>query len=200
MAFIPTPNTARAVVLFSFGALNFSNVFHFTKADYTELEMSQLAVAVDNAAGDVFRTHLVASISYISTTCYDIRSLNGPVVVNSASAGVGGQTGSAAPINEAIVVTLRTNSRGRSGRGRVYLAGFNDDALTNNAWSEATRTAAQDFITALRTNAQAVGWTHVIRSIQQDGVHLTTGVTRIVTAFDVRSLVVGTQRRRLDRG
>jgi hypothetical protein len=173
---------------------------HFTKPDFTELEMQALANALDNATGDVFRLHLNTAVTYEQVQCYDIRTLNGPVVTSNASTGDGTQVGGGSPINEAIVVTLRTNSRGRSGRGRVYLAGFNDDALTNNAWSEATRTAAMDYITDIRSRISTIGWTHVIRSVQQDGVPLTTAVTRVVTGFDVRSLVVGTQRRRLERG
>lgn len=199
MAFIPTPNAVRVVIEYLLGTQTFSNVLHFTKSNYTEADMVLLANTLDDAVNSSFKQHLSSSASYTRVLVYDIRTIDGPVVVNADHSGAGAQVGTPAPLNCAVVVTLRTNARGRTGRGRVYVAAQLDDSLTSNSWSTTAQDNAVDYITALRTNASALGWIHVIRSIQANGVTLNPAVTREVTAFDVRSGLTGTQRRRVDR-
>lgn len=199
MAFIPTPNTVRVVFNFNRSTIAWSNVLHFYKLNFNEADMVALANTLDNACGTTIKTHLANNCTYANTTVYDVRTIDGPLVVDSGNSGLGSQVGVAASLNCNVVVTLRTNARGRTGRGRVYVAGFLDNALENDAWNQNAADAATDWISALRANAGALGWLHVIRSIQADGVTLNPAVTREVTGFDVRSLVTGTQRRRVDR-
>jgi len=199
MAFIPTPNAVRVVIDWISSGVTFSNVLHFTKADFTVSDMQDLADALDAAIATGFRVDQSTGTLYNGVKVYDIRTIDGPIAVQTGGSGAGTQTGGTAPLNCAIVVTLRTNARGRTGRGRVFVTGGSDDALTGNQWSVAYNTAVQGFITDLRTAAGANGWTHVIRSIQANGITLNPAVTRDVVSFDIRSNITGSQRRRIDR-
>jgi len=177
----------------------FSNVLHFTKNSYTTSDMVALANAVDQAVETYHLPNITTNILYVNTTVYDIRTADGPLVVNSDGSGAGAATGGNAPLNCAVVMTLRTNTRGRTGRGRVFITGFSDNELTGFTWSAAAGNAATNYITYIREAASALGWTHVIRSTQVDHVPQNPALTREVVAFDIRSLVIGTQRRRIDR-
>lgn len=199
MAFIPTPHCARVVFGFHRSTAFWSNVLHFTKTDFTEADMTQLANALDLGAGNTIKTHLANNVTYDGVTVYDIRTIDGPMVFDGTSTGLGSQVGVCASLNDAVVVTLRTNARGRTGRGRVYVAGQLDNAIENDSWNQTAADNAMEWITDMRSRAQTIGWTHVIRSIQANHVPLNPAVTRIVVGFDVRSLITGTQRRRIDR-
>lgn len=200
MTFIPTPDCARVVIQYHESEMTFSNVLHFTKPNFTAANMTALANAIDNAVGAGWKTHLAANVTYDMTSVYDIRTIDGQVVSDSGNSGAGSQVGNAAALNCAIVVTLRTNARGRTGRGRVYCGGQLDNSLVANAWTVQARDNAAEYIEDIRTAASAIGWLHVIRSIQANKVTLNPAVTREVVAFDVRTGMTGTQRRRLDRG
>lgn len=199
MAFVPTPNTARAVIEFIQGTAKFSNVLHFTKTNFTGGDMNILAGALDDAINDVHLPNITTNVVYQGVRVYDIRTLAGAVVFNSDHAGGGAASGDPAPLNSAVVITLRTNTRGRTGRGRMYVAGFADAELSGFTWSSNALTAATNYLSGMRDNAALLGWIHVIRSTQVDHVLQNPALTREVTGFEVRSPITGTQRRRLDR-
>lgn len=199
MAFVPTPNCVRIVISFAFGEQDFSNVFHATKSNFVEADMAALAEDIDAAVDASHMPNISNTISYVKTTVYDIRTADGPLVVDATNSGLGAAADTTVPINNALVITLRTNTRGRTGRGRVYVTGFGDAELTNNSFSVNAQDAAVDYIMAVRAAMTGNGWTHVIRSTQVDGTPLNPAITRPVIAFDCRSRVVGSQRRRIDR-
>lgn len=53
------------------------------------------------------------------------------------------------PPNDCIAVTLRSAFKGPSGRGRVYLAGYTEDAATNGFWEAGVQNAAGAIAEAL---------------------------------------------------
>lgn len=199
MAFVPTPNCARVVINFIQGTSTYSNVLHFTKDAFTGGDMNILANAVDQAVADAHLPNITANSVYVGVRVYDIRTSTGAVVFNNDNTGGGAAAGDPAPLNSAVVITLRTNTRGRTGRGRMYVAGFADAELSGFTWSTNAQQAANNYLTEIRDSAALLGWIHVIRSTQTDGVLLNPAVTREVVSFDIRSGITGTQRRRLDR-
>lgn len=199
MAFVPTPNCARAVINFIQGTSTYSNVLHFTKDSFTGGDMNILANTLDDAINDVHLPNITTNSLYVGVRVYDIRTSTGAVVFNDDHAGGGAASGDPAPLNSAVVITLRTNTRGRTGRGRMFVAGYADAELSGFTWSSNAMQAANNYLSAMRDNAALLGWIHVIRSTQTDGVLLNPAVTREVVGFDIRSPITGTQRRRLDR-
>ena len=199
MAFIPSPHAARAVIKFAAFTQEFSNVLHFTKTEYTDTDMAALADALDAAVVSALKSSLATAVAYSGVDVYDIRTVGGNVVYNTDGIGTGSDTAEPLPVNLAIVVTLRTQTRGRSGRGRVYVGGFSEDKFDGEVWSAGAETAAEAYIQACKTNAETAGWGFALRSIQQDQVKFDTAVMRPITSFGVRNRLPATQRRRIDR-
>lgn len=199
MTFIPTPHAVRLVLNFRIGDFAYSNVMVCTKTDYTQAEMEDLADDMDTYLGTELAGYL-NDVNYVNVTAYDIRTSSGAVYVANAAAGSGtGGSGDSVSPALCIVVTCRTAARGRSGRGRQYLAGFGENSITDGLWTSAASGGAAGYIAARKAVIENAGFTWVIRSIQQDGVIQNPAVTRAVTSYEVRSLAPGTQRRRIDR-
>lgn len=199
MAFIPTPHGARVVVNWVKGTETFSLVFYATKDGFDLAAQQALADAVDAVHTAVRLAGWAPQVSYHDTTVYDARESDGPIVTQNANTRAGTGSGEALPLNVAVCVTLRTPGRGRSSRGRKYVAGFGENSTTAGEWNSATLTNAVNYITAIDAAMTSVGWSNVIRSIQQDGQPVNPAATRAVTSMSIRSPKVATQRRRVDR-
>lgn len=199
MTFIPTPDCARVVIHFAHGSETWSNVLHYTKGDFNDAELEALADLIDANEASNFKGIMSVDNSYVGVTAYDIRASDGSAFFNNDGAGAGTQSGDALPISTSMVVTLRTSARGRSGRGRLYIAGFEEAVWDGAAFTGAMVTSVVAIVNELRTQMAGQGWTQVIRSTQQDGVKLTTAVTRPVVSAECRSALPGQQRRRIDR-
>lgn len=199
MTFIPTPHTARVVVRFTKGSEGYSNVFHFEKPSFTLTDMENLAAAVDAIVGGSYMSIWNNHISYVATDVYDIRTSTGQIVTESTTGAPGTVAGEGLPTNLAVVVTLRTATRGRTGRGRVYVAGFSESNLDEGVFNSGTLPQAKSYVDNVIAEGLAVGWVCGVRSIQTDGVINNPALMRPVTDTEVRSGIPGTQRRRLDR-
>lgn len=199
MAFVPTPHGARIVQSLTRGTESFSYTWYATKAGYDHTALVELANLVDNVFNAGMKSNFSTGITYVGCTCYDARESDGEVVVDTGSAGPGTMTGEPLPINLAVCVTLRTAGRGRSSRGRKYISGFTESLITSGEWSATAVAAAANLCTNTIQAIQDAGWSAVIRSIQQDGVLLSTANVRAITSIMVRSNKVATQRRRVDR-
>lgn len=199
MTFIPTPHTARAVVRFTKGSEAYSNVFHCEKPSFTKTDMENLAAAIDAIVGGSYDSIFNNHVSYMATDVYDIRTSTGEVVSENTTGAPGTVAGEGLPTNLAVVVTLRTATRGRTGRGRVFVAGFSESNLVEGVFDANCMANAKSYVDNVIAEALAVGWVVGVRSIQTDGVTNNPALMRPVTDTEVRSGIPGTQRRRLDR-
>lgn len=198
--FIPTPNGALAVLRFAHGGFAVSNNYWFVKAGFDQTAMQNLAGVLDalHGAGNWAGAYNT-DYAYVATDIYDMREVTGQKVTVTTNARSGTVSGEILPVNLAIVVTLRTANRGRSARGRVYLTGFGETAITDGLWGQTNADFCKTYVDNIAAAATGQGWTMVIRSTQENGAVQNPAVTRAVTTTVVRSLVPGTQRRRLDR-
>lgn len=199
MAFIPVPNAVLARWNFTLGTQSFSVNPWFSKAGFTFADQTDLANALDGIVVAELKPFMSSSASYVNVTAYDMRSETAPIVVNSDGAGPGSGDAFNMPINCACVLTLYSATRGRSGRGRLYFAGFNEGDIDNGTWSVGLETALEDLGTQMKAAVEAIGWTWVVASRYTAGAARTEGVTYAITNWAVRSRSVGTQRRRVDR-
>lgn len=199
MAFIPVPHGARAVVKFSKGTEEFSNTIHFTKTDYTEADQQALATAIDAQCTLVNMWAMPTSVNYIGVDVYDARSDTGLIKSAVTNGHNGSASGEALPVNLALVLTLYTESRGRSARGRLYIGGHGEGAWDGSEFLTTTETAVEDWFGDVVSAAAAIGWTAVIASKQHNNVVLPTATTYTITDWSVRNRKPGTQRRRVDR-
>ena len=199
MAFIPTPDGARVVINWVKGSETFSYVYYATKAGYDQAAQQQLADAVAGVHNAALKAWFAAQVTYQNVTVYDARESDGVIVTSVLNTGPGTASQEALPINTAVCVTVRTAGRGRSSRGRKYITGFSEGHSALGEWAPAAVSSALNYVNYVHNSIVAAGWQPVIRSIQQDGVHLTIAATRAITSVSVRNSKVATQRRRVDR-
>lgn len=199
MTFVPTPNCARVVVGFSQGSWEFSNIFHFTKSSFVDADMEALAAAIDEWVDQYWLSCIGDGITYLSTDVYDIRTSTGSIITDNTHTGPGTRSGEELPASLSVVVTLRSAARGRTGRGRKYVAGWIESDLESGLWIQQAQTNAVAYCTGIAGAGAGEGWAHVLRSTQVDGVAQNPALTRLVTDYESRSSVPGTQRRRMDR-
>lgn len=199
MTFIPVPDCAMARIEFAQGTQMFSIAPWFRKSDFLYTDHTALAELVDDIVGTALVPGTSASVNYTGVRVYDMRSDQAPVVYVNTSAGPGQGGAEFTPISDCIVLTLRTAERGRSGRGRLYFSGLSETSITLGLWNQATADMVTNFYADLRDGAFGIGWTAVVASKYHNGEPRQTAASYPVTQFEVRNLVVATQRRRIDR-
>jgi len=110
---------------------------------------------------------------------------------------VGGIGAASIAGNVALAIKFGTGLSGRSHRGRVYLAGLPENAVTGN---EITPTYRTTLVTAVANFAGGVTGimdaAHVIVSTCQDGAWLTNAEVTPVNSYSA-DVYVDSQRRRL---
>lgn len=207
MAFIPVPKTVEVSIVFQNDAgrdsritMNITGPVVWTITAMDALATSLIDVIFSDGLGwlsdhmSIQNLHLT-SLESDSAPSIDAILGTGTNILPK----VGGQTGDLAPLQAALVTTLRTPNRGRSFRGRVYLPGLSDGQVNSDGETiTSARVAAQQaFITSLQTAANAfVSPGLVVVSRHSGGVPRTTGITTPVTGLDTNNQV-DTQRRRV---
>lgn len=199
MTFIPTPNGARVVINWAKGSEQFGYVWYATRAGFDSSNLAALANAVDAVHTATVKGYFSANVSYVNTTAYDARTVDGEIVVDNSSAGAGTVGTEAMPLNTAVCVTIYTDARGRSARGRKYISGFAENAVTQGEFTQTAITNAAAYCNAIIQAMLGVGWSPVIRSTQENKQVVDPANTRAIASILVRNAKVATQRRRVDR-
>lgn len=188
MAFIPAPaGVCRVRTVWSFtGLATAENVSYFdmgTGVAPTPTDLGSVATAFETAWGIPTKTgkpleHLATDIAITELQVEDASSATGPFLHHTESA-AGGQTGgTSVPPGVAGVVTLYTNQRGRSHRGRLFFPGLPEDHvgpsgdLTGIAYSD-MQTAFDNWLSALTNPAPFTSGNLVVASYHS-GVDVVT--------------------------
>lgn len=198
--FIPCPDSALVVASFMFGTMSYSNTFWFVRPDFTMTDLTSLAEQHDYWFGRVQKGLIHSGHGYQGCTAYDMRDDEAQSVYVNTHAGAGGQvTAEALPIQTALVATLRTQVRGRTGRGRLYLTGYVEAQLSGGQFTSTHVNNVKSMLNNMKANLASVGWVWVVMSRHYNGEPREEGVARPVWSVVVRSALPGTQRRRMDR-
>lgn len=199
MAFIPVPDTAKLVMRFSqFGRVYTNTTYWRKSSGWTGATLNDLCEYSYLA----WETHILGNQStavvMLAPYAYDMSAVDGPVgTFDPPSTDNGGNASPALPGNVTATVTLRTENRGKSGRGRIYHVGLTEGDVTNNAIILATR----DTILAgynswwADTETDSVSDLGVV-SFQLDGAVRNPGVFQLVTSLAMDE-GIDTQRRRV---
>lgn len=110
----------------------------------------------------------------------------------------GNNVGDAVSNNVCLVTSHRSNYTGRSNRGRTYLGGISEGAVTGNIVLAAVIDAMMDFWDYLDVTLDTETMRQVIYSLYSNGAPRVTPVPRIITSRQINSRV-DTQRRRLPK-
>lgn len=201
MAFIPYPDGVLAVVEQSVGADDYTNTLWFELLVGQNHDLQGLADWLHNWWGSQIMPNLSTSVALTNVRAYQMDTASSPAVDSTGAAVPGGQAGAPAPISAAMVATFYTGGRGRSSRGRNYIAGWTDDDVT--AIQLADGTLVGNIITAyeyLRDNIQQnTGYVWVVASKQNGGVPRTEILGTQIASIESRSSLLGSQRRRIRR-
>lgn len=150
------PNCVETKILWTIGSRTFSNIFHGQSAAGVAATDAN-AQAIMSGLSTQFTSSGWSAMVHPSVSLFavELKSLHTANLVQHVSTGAavpGAATGAGAPMNVALVVTLRTANSGRAFRGRSYLGGLADIALSNMLdTSAAANTAAAAFVTGLMT-------------------------------------------------
>lgn len=171
----------------------------FQLAAFDESDMYNLASEILAAFYNTLDTYFTSDCQYGPCQIYDMREENAPVVVGTEPSQGGEAAGDVIPLSNAVVLTLRTNRRGKSFRGRMYVAGFTETHMVDNAWAATLVAAMEALGAAIQANSAAIGWTWCVHSGVANGVPREEGVLTPVTTWEVRNPIPGVQRRRQRR-
>lgn len=198
MAFIPVPNTLQLELRGTLDGQEVENVLHFSKAGTpTTGDAAALASAVDAWWRAGIRTLQSNQFTMREYYVTDQSAADG-FVYSMAPAGsaVGADGAVAVPNAIAACVTFRTAARGRTGRGRNYVAGIASQHFASNSFTTALLNALVGEYLELVALASGVGLTWVVVSRYVNKAPRTTGVARPVIATSWVSDVGKSQRRR----
>jgi len=206
MPFVPVPNTCMAEMRMLVDGQKVENTLAFRfPGEVTEALLGDVGAMVESFWINHYGPNVSASVSYRETVVTDLSSATGPqVTVVPALALAGEVSGTSLPNNMALTISFRTNSRGRSFRGRNYILGIPESHRLGINSMLPTEVAhwVEDY-TALITEAAgaAAEWVVVSRFSGVDTlgkpIPRTTGLATPVTAVTVVDNTLDSQRRRL---
>lgn len=195
------PDGAKVVV--SYGVDGFppwSISLWFTRNTFDAVALAALAEDI----GDWFETGVLGQLStavkMYSVTAYDMRTVGAPMATFTPNPNpTGTKLGDPIPYQDAVVVTFRTATRGRSGRGRNYISGFTEGESVARAVSQGAADLIETAYAPVSLEGFTDGWNWVVASFQQNGQVLNPGVARPVTTSEIRTRTYGVQKGRNNR-
>jgi hypothetical protein len=197
--FVPVPGVLQCNLRFTLLGHSVENVLCFRYGGTSfPTAVSGIQTILQTEWWNPIRGALSNQLLHIENYYTDLSDQAGPVSSQPAfSSPTGGHASPSVPGNVAVVVTHRTANRGKSYRGRTYLAGLGKDFLTGNTVSGSAiavfETGFNDLIDA--TNAALVPFVIVSRRHNNDG--RVEGIDTVVTLSLCRDDQVDTQRGRL---
>jgi len=203
MTFQSAPECAEAVIRCSFGGHEIDNVLNFWyPTGYDQGALDDLADVVDNRVGLSYLGQINNLVTYDETRVRGLENAIDLEAVNAGCTAAGSASGSVPlPGNVTLCITLRTGFTGRSARGRFYALPTESDKLnTANVFDAAYATAIEGFLTSLKADALAVGWTFVVLSRRTGGALRPVAIKNPVTVIAARNLEVDSAKRRLAPG
>lgn len=196
MAFTTFANASKLCMDFTWNTIVVTVCIHWQKTSPTPADFQLLA---DTFGASWVTNMLPIQVTELAgglVTAYDLSAEGAPKYEYSGAVGVvGGASVGGVPNNTAAVISHRTASTGRSGRGRTYLPGVSETNVTNGVLTVAAAAAYLAAWVAIVLATEATGWDLVVAQRFSNNVQLAVGVTRPVTT-ELLALKLGTQRRR----
>lgn len=199
MQFIPTAGAVRTDIQYSLAGQQVHNVIWCSRdAAWTQAQREALNDAIAAWWNVTAKTLRNQAMSLVQITTVNQDTQNAPsstLVLAPPVPGVG--LGTPLPNNAALCATLRTDLRGRSYRGRQYLAGYQTTAMADAVtWITMIIADAITALGALKTAIDALGAVWVVVSHFTNKVARAQGLKTPITAVSVDAYI-DSQRRRL---
>lgn len=179
MAFQSVPGAAIAEVIWVSAGVTLQNTFYGHRAGgYDSANIALLAERVDEFIASEWLPLLSNTIAYVGTTVTGLQFENDVQYTETAGAGNGGLSLTAAPLNVTFAIKRTSGLTGRSARGRIYWPQINIlDTQTDRNYLQSTIAADMVLaVSAIRGATIAAEWTPVIVSRFSGGEKRETGV------------------------
>jgi len=196
MTFIPTINAIKVTIIGSIaGQQVVIDVTIGTPSSPSMSDLSDAADAVDDWLVNELAPVLTTAYSQSEIKAYDLTSSTAPVFTKPVA-----HTGivNVSPVanNVSLVTSFLTANRGRSGRGRNYLAGLQDNVGGPVSTSSGVAAAVVSAWSALNTYLSPLGFEHTVISNFTAGASRAAGLKQPVTSYRT-NIDYDSQRRRL---
>lgn len=197
--YVPVENVMQANLRFTVDGQQCENVLNF---EYPRGEFSTSASQVGNRIETVLwaqlRDFIAVGCEFREVYFVDLSTQDGPVQTYDITLNpLGAVNTEAVPNNVTFCVTHRTQSRGRSFRGRSYVVGLAEGNVLNSRLGPIAVAGIVAAFEDLRAAVQGDGLPMVVVSRVANGVPRTTGVATPITECVSVDNVVDSQRRRL---
>jgi hypothetical protein len=208
MPFVPVAGTVEAELLMQLDSENVENTLYFEKAGaWTVTQLQDLGAALKTWWQAWYRPPQSNSLAFRGVRLTDLSSANAAgIEIPSSPFLFGEQNTEAMSSNVAPCISFRTASRGRSFRGRNYIAGIPITVVTQNTVTSDWLTAMAAGYNALIGMATEQGCTWVVVSrysgmggTPRKPIPRAAGVTTPVIAASFTDATVDSQRRRLPK-
>lgn len=199
MPFVPVPNTAFVSIRYNWDGQNVENGIYVSAALGGEMpELSAIATVVHDSLVDVLLPIQASTLILREIFVRDLTTAtSGQFTLPGDPTDIGGSASPSQPNNVSLSISFRTAKTGRSFRGRNFVLGLTEGAVTNSGVGLGTVASYVDAYNGFRTAINAINGVWVVVSKKSGGVDRTEGLaTPVITALVVNS-VVDSQRRRL---
>lgn len=200
MPFVPAADVAQVELVQLLDGQVIENTLYFqSSADLDIALMGDLANALLGWWEDAIAPGVSESLSLTGITVTDLSTQTSPgIFVPAVPAITGDGTSPALPNNVALCVSFRTAFRGRSARGRNYVAGLQENQTTLSHIDAGVADFFTDAYSQLIGPGAFVGglqWGVLSRFV--NGNERATGLFRPITSVTVVDNTLDSQRRRL---
>lgn len=197
MAFINTPNVVRTALRFTLDGQDIVNTLWFRNVT-DSLDDGVVLANFGNSLATWWEGNMAQWVAddlvLRDVTVTSQESLDAPSVVSPQTI-PGEDISPPEPNMVAFVLKFNTAQRGRSGRGRNYIAGIPGNVVASNAVTSTFADGVRSAYNAL-IGSPIGNWEWVVVSFQLDNVERAQGYAQEVLAASYTTLNVRTQRRR----
>jgi hypothetical protein len=199
MPFVPVPNTAMVELLYTLDSQELENTLYFEGvAPWDATTLQQLALVLITWWVGEYGPLVSSALQFRGVKATSLESETAPGIEQPpATPQSGGDAAEVMPNNVTAAIKFVTALRGRSGRGRNYIAGLTTDDCSGNLFSSTTATSFVNAYNALLdlTYPNDAQW--VVVSRISEGEERATGLTSPVLNAAFADLILDSQRRRL---
>ena len=198
MAFVPFPDGAELQMIYDVNGktVSFGTWFRYVAGSPADVHCIALADSANSSFAPLVQAEQSNDTELTDIVVSDRSAANAPQYGPTLFTPRTGTVGADSVDNKVcMTVTLRTNLKGRSFRGRVYIPGYPENSLIDSLWGTATAAVAAGYMGSLRGFAAAIGWEMVVASKFTGGAPRAAVLPTAITS-QVGRVATTSQRRR----
>lgn len=198
MPFVPANNVLQCEVRQTLDGQQIENVLYVSSGSgWDDAKVDAIHGSIVDLYTAIYAV-LSTAIQFREAYYTDLTTATSPTYTRTGSLPINGADDAGSlPGNCALCVSHRTNGRGRSARGRTYIAGIPEDLVTGASISSGITNAVTTAFGLWRADIASGGYAHVIVSRFTGGDERVTALVQPVTVSLVVDNTVDSQRRRL---